>query len=156
MWGCNQVRLVVQRVSEASVEVAGAVIGEIKLGLLVLLGFERGDTSSSFEWTINKLISLRIFADGDRGFERTISEVQGSFLIVSQFTLLADIQKGRRPDFARAAPPDEARKLYEDFLAALKNKFPGKIATGEFGAEMRLRSVNEGPVTVVVERGGNS
>lgn len=143
-------RAVVQRVRRASVRVDSRVVGEIGPGLLVLLGVAHSDSETDARWLCDKLLSLRIFPDEEGKFDRSVRDVGGSVLVVSQFTLLADVAKGRRPSFSRAAPPDRARHLYEHF-AALVAAAGVPCATGEFGAHMEVELVNEGPVTIVVD-----
>jgi D-tyrosyl-tRNA(Tyr) deacylase len=143
-------RAVCQRVSSARVTVDGAITGEIGLGLVVLLGVAQGDDAPVAERLAGKVARLRIFGD-DRGkFDRSVVDVGGSALVVSQFTLIADTRKGNRPSFAAAAPPDVAEPLYERFCAALR-KGGITVATGVFGAMMAVELVNDGPVTIVLE-----
>ena len=143
-------RAVCQRVSSARVTVDGAITGEIGLGLVVLLGVAQGDDAPVAERLASKVARLRIFGD-DRGkFDRSVVDVGGSALVVSQFTLIADTRKGNRPSFAAAAPPDVAEPLYERFCAALR-KGGITVATGVFGAMMAVELVNDGPVTIVLE-----
>lgn len=144
-------RVVVQRVSEASVTVDGERIGDIGRGFLVLAGFTGRDTPDTGRWMAEKIVSLRLFPDDDGRMNRSLREVDGAVLAVSQFTLYGDVQKGRRPSFVHAAPPEIAIPLYEQFIAALRaTGVP--VETGRFGAEMDVRLVNWGPVTLVVER----
>jgi D-tyrosyl-tRNA(Tyr) deacylase len=143
-------RAVCQRVASARVTVDGAITGEIGLGLVVLLGVAQGDDAPVAERLAGKVARLRIFGD-DRGkFDRSVVDVGGSALVVSQFTLIADTRKGNRPSFAAAAPPDVAEPLYERFCAALR-KGGITVATGVFGAMMAVELVNDGPVTIVLE-----
>ena len=145
-------RVVCQRVSEARVRVAGEVVGEIGPGLAVLLGIERGDRDEDARRLAGKVARLRIFEDDAGKFDRSLLDVGGAALVVSQFTLIADSrgQKGTRPDFSRAAPRAEAEPLYETFAAALR-ELGIPFQTGLFGARMALELVNDGPVTIILE-----
>ena len=149
-------RVVVQRVAEASVTVEGEVVGEIGPGLLVLAGFVPGDDRGVTSWMAEKLVNLRIFADGEGRMNRSLADVGGEVLAVSQFTLYGDARKGRRPSFVRAARPGIAIPLYEGFVAELEKRLPGRVRCGRFGAEMKVALVNDGPVTLVVERQGDA
>jgi D-tyrosyl-tRNA(Tyr) deacylase len=145
-------RVVCQRVSEARVRVAGEVVGEIGLGLALLLGIERGDRDDDARRLAGKVARLRIFEDEAGKFDRSLLDVGGAALVVSQFTLIADSkgQKGTRPDFSRAAPRAEAEPLYETFAAAFR-ELGIPFQTGVFGARMALELVNDGPVTIILE-----
>jgi D-aminoacyl-tRNA deacylase len=146
-------RAVVQRVLSARVVVAGTVVGEIGPGLLVLLGVRTGDTAAESRWLADKLVGLRIFEDDAGKMNRSVDEVRGAVLAVSQFTLYADCQKGRRPSFIDAARPEVAEPLYEAFVNAIRlHGVP--VATGRFGADMRVELVNDGPVTLVIDAPG--
>jgi len=144
-------RIVLQRVARAKVTVDNRVVGEIGRGLLILLGVAQGDTAAEIEWGANKIAELRIFSDADGKFNLSLEDVGGSVLVVSQFTLLGDAQKGRRPSFIQAAPPEIAEPLYEHFTTALRNRGI-TVATGQFGAMMDVELVNDGPVTLVLDR----
>ncbi|MCS6895096.1 MAG: D-aminoacyl-tRNA deacylase [Bacteroidia bacterium] len=145
-------RLLVQRVSQAAVEVHGQVIGAINHGLLVLVGFHRADTLDKLPKAAHKLLHLRIFADDAGKMNRSVREVGGALLIVSQFTLYGRLEKGFRPCFTEAASGAEAQKLYSAFLEELKNQAVDvPIATGEFGAMMKVSLTNDGPVTLMLE-----
>jgi D-tyrosyl-tRNA(Tyr) deacylase len=146
------VRLVLQRVSEASVSVEGRVIGRIGLGLLLLVGFIDADGDEEIAWMADKVVGLRVFNDSEGRMNLSLDEVSGGLLVVSQFTLYGDTRKGRRPSFAHAAHPDRAVPLYERFVALLRGRASGVVETGEFGAMMRVHLVNDGPVTLVLER----
>lgn len=150
--GHRCVRIVVQRVSEASVSVGGRVIGEIGLGHLLLVGFTEGDSFESSTWMADKVIGLRVFPDEEGKMDRDLEDVDGSLLVVSQFTLYGDTRKGRRPSFVHAAPPDVSIPLYDEFVGLLEARLPGRVATGEFGAMMEVSLVNDGPVTLVLEK----
>lgn len=143
-------RAVVQRVSRAKVTIAGEVAGEIGRGLLILLGVTHGDTREKGQWLAEKIAGLRIFNDDAGKMNRDISEVGGSILVVSQFTLYGDCQKGRRPSFVDAASPEIAIPLYEAFVNAIK-ALGIPTATGRFGAMMDVELVNDGPVTLVID-----
>ena len=145
-------RVVLQRVSEAKVTVQGRVLGEIGVGLLLLVGFTEGDTADQVEWMANKVIGLRIFQDDAGKMNRTLGDMDGSVLVVSQFTLYGDVRKGRRPSFVAAAPPQTAVPLYDQFVGFLEARCPGRVATGEFGEMMDVSLTNDGPVTLVIDR----
>jgi len=147
------VRVLLQRVSRAEVRVDGTSIGKIGRGFLLLVGFKRGDGPEQVEWTADKVVGLRIFSDDEGKMNRSLEDVGGDVLVVSQFTLYGDVRKGRRPSFVRAAPPEVATPLYEGFVGALRARTGGLVETGEFGAMMEVDSVNDGPVTLMIERG---
>src|SRR5437899_2150954 len=143
-------RAILQRVSEARVQIDGATVGEIGRGLLVLLGVTKSDTAEQARWLADKIVSLRIFNDDEGKMNRDLAEVAGAVLIVSQFTLYGDCGKGRRPSFIDAAPPETAIPLYEAFINAVKaHGVP--TATGRFGAMMQVSLINDGPVTLILE-----
>lgn len=144
-------RAVVQRVARASVTVDDAPVGEIDRGLLVLLGVSPEDSDAQVRWLANKLVGLRIFEDDDGKMNRSLLDVGGSALVVSQFTLYGDVRKGRRPSFVGAAPPDIAEPAYEAFCEALITLGVGRVERGRFGAHMQVELVNDGPVTLIVE-----
>ena len=145
-------RAVVQRVSSARVTVSGRVTGEIGRGLLVLLGIAAGDTADDARWLAAKVAGVRIFPDADDRMNLSVRDVGGQVLVVSQFTLLGTVQKGTRPSFNDAAPPDVARSLYETFVARMSAELDGApVPTGEFAAMMQVSLVNDGPVTIWVE-----
>ena len=144
-------RIVIQRVSEASVSIDGAIVGQIENGLLVLLGIEHDDTEKDADYLLQKLINLRIFSDADGKMNVSVQDVNGDILVVSQFTLHAATKKGNRPSYIRAARPEQAIPLYEYFLASLQQQFSGKIQTGQFGADMKVTLVNDGPVTIIID-----
>jgi D-aminoacyl-tRNA deacylase len=143
---------VVQRVSRATVRVDGRVTGEIGTGLLVLLGVRCGDDDADAAWLAAKIASLRIFPDGEGKMNRGLDEVGGAMLVVSQFTLLGDCAKGRRPSFTHAAPPEDADRLYQRFCAAVRG-LGVRVETGIFQAMMEVELVNDGPVTLLVDSG---
>ena len=145
-------RAVIQRVSRASVTVDGEVVGEIGAGLLVLLGVEQGDTQDDVVWMANKVVGLRVFEDGEGKMNLDVGEVGGAVLAVSQFTLLGDCRKGRRPSFVAAARPDEANALYRSFVAEVAGQGQGlEVAEGRFQQHMEVELVNDGPVTLQVD-----
>jgi D-tyrosyl-tRNA(Tyr) deacylase len=145
-------RVVLQRVSSGSVTVDGRVLGEIGKGLVLLVGFSGEDEESAAEWMAEKVLGLRVFGDEEGKMNRSLLEVEGDLLVVSQFTLYGDARKGRRPSFVKAAGPEVAVPLYERFLGILREKAPGRVESGEFGAMMEVALVNDGPVTLVLER----
>jgi len=143
-------RALIQRVSEARVDVAGETVGAIDRGLLVLLGVEKGDTREQVEKLVHKVLHYRVFADEQGKMNCNVQQVGGSLLVVSQFTLAADTQKGLRPSFSSAAAPELAEALYEHFLAALLRE-QARVETGIFAADMQVHLVNDGPVTFLLE-----
>ncbi len=144
-------KLVLQRVSSASVEVDGKVVGEIGKGLLVLLGVTHGDDESVIPWLVNKTAEMRIFEDDEGKMNRSLTDIGGEMLVVSQFTLYARCKKGRRPDFIEAAKPEKAERLYEEFVRQVR-AMGVTVQTGVFGAHMQVGLVNDGPVTIILER----
>lgn len=144
-------RVVLQRVSRAEVRIEGKVVGRIGRGLLLLVGFRREDGPDTIEWMADRVRGLRIFPDDAGKMNLSLDEVRGELLVVSQFTLYGDTRKGRRPSFVEAAPPEIAIPLYEAFIEALRSS-GCPVATGEFGAMMDVDLVNEGPVTLLLER----
>jgi D-tyrosyl-tRNA(Tyr) deacylase len=148
-------KIVLQRVSHAEVRVEGRVIGSIDTGFLLLVGFAPTDTTDTLGWMADKVLSLRLFSDAAGKMNRSLQEALGAVLVVSQFTLYGDVEKGRRPSFITAAPPDVAIPLYQQFVALLSERgrpLGIRVATGEFGAMMDVELVNDGPVTLVIER----
>ena len=144
-------RIVLQRVSRAQVTVAGEIVGQINCGLLLLLGVHQSDTPDCADFLAAKCAELRIFADADGKMNLSARELGAEALVVSQFTLYADCAKGRRPNFMNAAPPAKAMELYEYFVRILRTHLP-KVETGLFGAMMQVELVNDGPVTLILER----
>jgi D-tyrosyl-tRNA(Tyr) deacylase len=144
-------RVVVQRVSSARVTIAGRVAGQIERGLLVFAGIEDADTAADGEWLAQKLVKLRIFADDAGQMNKSVADITGGILLISQFTLHASTQKGTRPSFNQAARPEHAKPLYEQFIAQLAAALGRPVATGEFGAMMDVALVNDGPVTLIVD-----
>ena len=147
-------RAVVQRVSRAAVRVDGEVVGSCDAGLVVLVGVRHEDTSATAEHLAGRIARLRIFPDEEGRFDRSLVDTGGGALVVSQFTLLADTRKGNRPSFTDAAPPEQAAPLVERFADALRD-LGVRVETGVFGAEMEVELVNDGPVTIVLERQGD-
>ena len=145
-------RAVVQRVAEASVRVDGSEIAGIGRGFLVLAAFSKDDTSAAISWTARKVASLRIFEDDSGRMSLSLEAVGGEVLVVSQFTLYGDVAKGARPSFDDSAPPEVARTLYQSFVDELTALLPGRVRTGEFQASMQVSLVNDGPVTILVEK----
>jgi D-tyrosyl-tRNA(Tyr) deacylase len=144
-------RIVLQRVASAHVTAAGRVTGQIGRGLLVFVGIEEADTAADGEWLAQKIVRLRIFADETGQMNRSVADVSGGILIVSQFTLHASTQKGTRPSFNHAARPGQARPLYEEFIRQVSLALGRPVATGEFGAAMEVVLVNDGPVTIIID-----
>lgn len=144
-------RAVIQRVSEASVVIDGRTRGEIGRGLLVLLGVEEADTSADGEWLAGKIARMRVFCDNQGLMNRSVQDVDGGALVVSQFTLHASTKKGNRPSYTRAAKPDAAIPLYEKFVKQLGAELGKPVATGEFGAMMKVSLLNDGPVTICMD-----
>ena len=145
-------RVVLQRVAEASVEIDGEVVGSIGPGLVVLAGFTTGDGRDTVRWMADKIANLRIFADARGRMNRSVLDTGGEVLVVSQFTLYGDARKGRRPSFVKAARPEAAVPLYEALVEELERVVPRPVQTGRFGAEMKVSLVNDGPVTLMMER----
>ena len=147
-------KAVVQRVAHARVEVSGEVVGSIDHGLLVYLGVAQGDSQRDLEWLANKVLNLRVFEDEQGKMNRDVSQVSGSVLVISQFTLLGDCKKGNRPSFAMAMPPEQAEKMYESFVAMVRDKSRDKgvsVSTGRFRADMKVHSLNDGPITMLID-----
>lgn len=144
-------RIVIQRVTQASVTINNIVKGEIGLGLLLLAGFTADDTEEDLKWVANKVAQLRIFSDAEDKMNLSVQDVQGDLLVISQFTLYALTKKGNRPSYIHAAPPAIAIPLYERFVALLEAAMGKKVQTGEFGADMKVALLNDGPVTIVID-----
>ena len=145
-------RVVLQRVSRAEVRIGGRVAGRIARGFVLLVGFTANDTEDVLQWMADKIVGLRVFGDADDKMNLALADVAGGLLVVSQFTLYGDARKGRRPSFIDAAAPEIAIPLYNRFIAILRERAPGAVETGEFGAMMDVELVNDGPVTLVLER----
>ena len=144
-------KTVIQRVTRASVEVDGKMVGQIRSGLLVLLGVAKGDTESDVQYLVEKIPALRIFSDEAGKMNRSLAEIGGGLLAISQFTLLGDTRKGRRPGFDQTADPATARRLFEQFVEMLRKTTDLTIETGVFGAHMKVELLNDGPVTFVLD-----
>ena len=144
-------RIVIQRVSQAQVKVAGEVVGDIGQGLLVLLGIENEENPSDLEWLVNKLLNLRIFNDKNQVMNLSLLDIKGELMVISQFTLMAATKKGNRPSYIRAARPETAIPLYEQFLLLAEEQLGRKVAKGVFGTDMKVSLTNDGPVTIVID-----
>lgn len=144
-------RVVVQRVSSAKVEVENNIVGAIDKGLLVLAAWEESDTQEDIEWMCNKIVNQRIFSDDAGKMNMSLKEIGGTILLVSQFTLFASTKKGNRPSFIRSAKPDKAQDLYRKSIACIENLLNSTIATGIFGADMKVNLENDGPVTIIMD-----
>lgn len=144
-------KVVIQRVSEASVKVDGKTVGKIQKGLLLLLGYEQLDADQDIDWIINKVINMRIFEDQHGKMNLSMIDVNAALLLVSQFTLHASTKKGNRPSFIKAASGDHANHLYQKTITKFKKQFSGEIATGIFGAMMDVKLINDGPVTIIID-----
>jgi len=144
------VKALLQRVSEACVDISGEEVGRIGRGLVVFVGIARGDTEKEAQYLVQKITGLRIFSDDEGRFNLSISDIKGELLLVSQFTLLADSKKGRRPNFIEAASPDEAEKLFDYFVVQARNTGL-KVATGRFQQHMQVKLNNDGPVTLMLD-----
>jgi len=144
-------RIILQRVSSASVCVDSQFVGEIGVGILALVGFADTDTDETQDekW-IEQMCNLRLFNEGEKGFHLSLRDINGELLVVSQFTLYADCRRGRRPGFSKAMPPELARDRYDQFVAQCQKRAPAKVATGVFGAMMEVSLVNDGPVTIIL------
>lgn len=144
-------RVVIQRVSKASVEIEGVIAGKIGQGLMLLLGIEEADTFDEIEWLCSKVVKLRIFNDSHGKMNLSISDTLGDILLISQFTLHASTKKGNRPSYIKAAKPEVAIPLYEGFMMELEKQLGKKVQQGEFGAMMKVSLINEGPVTIIID-----
>ena len=144
-------RVLVQRVTSASVTIGARPVGAIDRGLLLLVGFRQDDTTSVIPWMAEKVCGLRIFPDDEGKMNRSLEDIGGGLLVVSQFTLYGDVAKGKRPSFIDAARPETAVPLYEQFVTALRGRV-ARVETGEFGADMQVALVNDGPVTIWLEK----
>lgn len=144
-------RIVIQRVSQASVKIDGELVGEIGRGMMILLGIKNGDTEAEADFLADKCLALRIFYDENDKMNLSIDDIGGEFLVVSQFTLYGDARKGRRPSYIDAAPQPVSEPLYEYFVNRLKASGK-KVATGRFGADMKVSLINDGPVTIIIDK----
>ena len=151
MLGFTTMRAVVQRVSKASVTVEGGIISKIGLGLLILLGVENEDAKADIEWLARKIVNLRIFDDEEGVMNKSLIEVNGDAIVVSQFTLHASTKKGNRPSYLKAAKPEIAIPAYKDFVERLEIDLGKKVGTGVFGADMKVELLNDGPVTITID-----
>lgn len=144
-------KAVIQRVEYSNVKINGETVGECNKGFMILLGVMQGDTAEDSDKLVNKIPNLRIFEDENGKMNLSCLDINGEILVVSQFTLCADCKKGRRPSFSNSAPPKEANELYEYFVESLKKAGVSRVETGEFGADMRVELVNDGPVTIILD-----
>lgn len=145
-------RVVIQRVSQASVRVGDECVSSIGRGLVALAAFSHNDSDSELQWMAKKIVSLRVFEDDKGKMNLSLQEIGGEIMVVSQFTLYGDCRKGRRPGFDKSAPPDRAQELYERFVKILEAEAPGPVAEGVFREHMRVNLVNDGPVTLILEK----
>ena len=144
-------RVVVQRVSQSNVKISGELIGEIEEGLMVLVSFVDEDNDTDLDWMTKKIINLRIFNDDEGKMNRSVQDVAGDILLVSQFTLHGSTKKGNRPSFIKAAKPDFANVMYERFIKVLEQTLGKEIQTGEFGGDMKVSLINDGPTTIIID-----
>ena len=144
-------KVVVQRVSQSNVKVSGEVIGEINEGLMVLVSFVDEDNDTDLDWMTKKIINLRIFNDDEGKMNRSVQDVSGDILLISQFTLHGSTKKGNRPSFIKAAKPDFANVMYERFIKVLEQTLGKEIQTGEFGGDMKVSLINDGPTTIIID-----
>ena len=144
-------RIVLQRVSEASVTIEGTVKGSIRWGFLILLGIEAEDNQADIDWLCGKIARLRVFSDDEGKMNRSLEDIGGEVLVISQFTLHASTKKGNRPSYIKAAPPELAVPLYESFLKTLEQNLGKPVASGKFGADMKVALINDGPVTLTID-----
>ncbi len=144
-------KVVIQRVLQSSIQVEDKIVGSIEAGLLVLVGIEDADTDENIKWLSNKIVQIRIFNDADGVMNKSVVEIGGNILLVSQFTLQASTKKGHRPSYIKASKPEVAIPIYEKMIKQLENDLGKKIQTGIFGADMKVSLVNDGPVTIVID-----
>lgn len=144
-------KVVLQRVSQASVTVDSEIVADIQKGLLVLVGIEDADTSEDIDWLVGKIIKMRIFGDENDVMNCSVQDIDGEIIVVSQFTLHASTKKGNRPSYIKASKPDFAIPMYENFIKSLEKEFNKKVKTGIFGADMKVSLLNDGPVTIVMD-----
>jgi D-tyrosyl-tRNA(Tyr) deacylase len=144
-------RVVLQRVTSASVKIEDKYVAKIDKGLLVLLGIATDDTQEDINWLVKKIVSLRIFSDSNQKMNLSVNDINGEIIVVSQFTLFASTKKGNRPSYTKSARPEIAIPLYHNFIETLQNNFSKEIQTGEFGADMKVNLINDGPVTIIVD-----
>lgn len=144
-------KAVIQRVSEASVTIEGKKVADIKKGLLVLIGIEDASTTEDIQWLTSKIANLRIFGDENGVMNLSVKDTDGDVIVVSQFTLHASTKKGNRPSYSKASKPDVAIPLYESFVKQMETELGKKVQTGEFGADMKVALINDGPVTIIID-----
>lgn len=144
-------KIVIQRVSSASVTIENKIVAEINQGLLVLIGIEDNDNQEDINWLVSKIINLRVFADESQLMNLSVKDIAGEIILVSQFTLHASTKKGNRPSYMKAAKPEIAIPIYENFIKTIEKEFGKKIQAGVFGADMKVALVNDGPVTIVID-----
>jgi len=144
-------RVVLQRVSQASVTVESKIVADIQKGLLVLVGIEDTDTQEDIDWLVGKIIKMRIFGDENDVMNCSVQDIDGDIIVVSQFTLHASTKKGNRPSYIKASKPEFAIPMYENFVQSLEKEFNKKVQTGIFGADMKVSLLNDGPVTIVID-----
>jgi len=144
-------KVVIQRVSQASVTVDSKIVADIQKGLLILVGIEEADTQEDIDWLAGKIIKMRIFGDENDVMNCSVQDVDGDIIVVSQFTLHASTKKGNRPSYIKAAKPDFAIPMYENFVQAIEKEFGKKVQAGIFGADMKVNLLNDGPVTIVID-----
>lgn len=144
-------RVVLQRVASASVEIENEIVAKIEKGLLILLGITAEDTQEDIDWLVKKIINLRVFSDKHQKMNLSVKDIDGEFIVVSQFTLFASTKKGNRPSFINSAKPEIAIPLYHEFVSTLQQNFSKEIQTGEFGADMKVSLINDGPVTICID-----
>ncbi len=144
-------KIVIQRVSQASVQVDNKIVSAIKHGLLILLGITEDDTKEDIEWLCKKIVNLRIFNDDNGIMNWSLKDIEGEVLVISQFTLMANTKKGNRPSYIKAAKPEIAIPIYQDFIETLEHTLGKKVGTGIFGADMKVNLLNDGPVTIIID-----
>lgn len=144
-------RIILQRVKEASVSIEENVNAQIGQGLLLLVGIEKEDQQEDIDWLCKKVLDLRIFSDPEGKMNRSVRDIEGDIIVVSQFTLHANVKKGTRPSFIKAARPEIAIPLYDNFIQTIENSLGKKVGTGEFGADMKVALINDGPVTIILD-----
>lgn len=144
-------KAVIQRVSSASVKINHEIVSSIQTGVLILLGIEEADSNIDIDWLTAKIVNLRIFNDENNVMNKSLIDIDGNAIVVSQFTLQASTKKGNRPSYIKAAKPVVAIPLYEQFITSFENKLGKKVGTGEFGADMKVQLINDGPVTIIID-----
>ena len=144
-------KAVIQRVSQSSVTIEGKIVASIQKGVLVLVGIEEADSKEDIEWLSSKIVNLRIFEDDNKVMNLSLKDVNGEMIVVSQFTLHASTKKGNRPSYIKAAKPEVAIPLYENFIKQIEIDLENKVQTGQFGADMKVSLINDGPVTILID-----